>query len=580
MPCGIYEHMASLQKYRVRGHSYWRIVESRRVDGKPRLFVLAHLGKADDILTRLRAAEALRIESRSHGAVASVLAIARELDLAGTIDRYLAASGCRDRHALHHHPDPQRVPVRHEGLSVGQTLELGCVGRACKATSKRAFSEWALSTTLGELASVDVRRLSSQHFWDQMDQVPVEILGAIEQEIVGRALERFKFNLDTVLYDATNFFTFIDSSNDRPKLPARGHNKQKRHDLRQLGVALLCTRDDGIPLFHRTYGGQVHDSRSFADVLPTIRDRLVGLGRDLDSLTIVYDKGNVSRANQEKVDSSRIHYVASLAFPNQRPLIAEANLHFESIGLDEEQSVQAYRARRKVWGVERTLVVVLSESLRAGQIRGLHQHMASAKRWLDRLSDMLARGKQRRSRESLQRDIETRLMGRQHLQKIFRWELSGDKQLALKYAVDGQALEDLERNTLGRLVLMTDRDDWSTADIIRTYRGQSQVEAVFAHLKDPIHVMLRPQFHWTDQKLQVHVFMCLIAFLLARLLHLRAQRAGYDHSQETLLDTLAQIRKTTVVRSTSAKGLRTTSQLEYVPSDLQKLTESLGVNIL
>jgi transposase len=127
---------------------------------------------------------------------------------------------------------------------------------------------------------------------------------------------------------------------------------------------------------------------------------------------------------------------------------------------------------------------------------------------------------------------------------------------------------------------MTDRDDWSTADIIRTYRGQSQVEAVFAHLKDPIHVMLRPQFHWTDQKLQVHVFMCVVAFLLARLLHLRAQRAGYDHSQETLLDTLAQIRKTTVVRSTSAKGLRTTSQLEYVPSDLQKLTESLGVNIL
>jgi hypothetical protein len=74
--------------------------------------------------------------------------------------------------------------------------------------------------------------------------------------------------------------------------------------------------------------------------------------------------------------------------------------------------------------------------------------------------------------------------------------------------------------------------------------------------------------------------MCVVAFLLARLLHLRAQRAGYGHSQETLLDTLAQIRKTTVVRSTSAKGLRTTSQLEYVPSDLQKLTESLGVNIL
>jgi transposase len=300
----------------------------------------------------------------------------------------------------------------------------------------------------------------------------------------------------------------------------------------------------------------------------------------LQSLTIVYDKGNVSRANQETVDSSRIHYVAALAVSNQRPLIAEANLHFESIALDDQQCVQAYRASRTVWGAERTLVVVLSESLRAGQIRGIHQHVASAKRWFDRLSDTLARGKQRRSREALQRDIETRLMGRQHLQKIFRWELHGEKKLALKYEIDGQALADLERDVLGRLVLMTDRDDWSTADIIRTYRGQAQVEAVFAHLKDPLHVMLRPQFHWTDQKLQVHVFMCVVAFLLARLLHLRAQRAGYDHCQETLLDQLAQIRKTTVIRSTSAKSLRTTSQLEQVPSDLQKLAESLGVKIL
>ena len=48
--------MASIQRVRVRGHSYWRIVESRRVNGKPRVFVIAHLGKADDLLARLRAA--------------------------------------------------------------------------------------------------------------------------------------------------------------------------------------------------------------------------------------------------------------------------------------------------------------------------------------------------------------------------------------------------------------------------------------------------------------------------------------------------------------------------------------------
>ncbi|HEX7506538.1 MAG TPA: IS1634 family transposase, partial [Polyangia bacterium] len=378
-------------------------------------------------------------------------------------------------------------------------------------------------------------------------------------------------------YDATNFFTFIDSTNTRPKLPARGHNKQKRHDLRQLGIALLCTREEGVPLFHRTYGGEVHDARSFVEVLPTIRERLVEIGRDLQSLTMVYDKGNVSRANQERVDASGIHYVASLAVSNQRPLITEANSHLESIKLSEKESVQAYRTRRKIWGAERTVVVVVSESFRAGQLRGVLQHVASARKWLDHLADTLARGKQRRPRESIERDIQTRLMGRQHLQHVIRWKLTGDKKLSLEYEVDTQAIEDLSRDVLGRLVLMTDRDTWSTDDIIRAYRGQAHIEAVFAHLKDPMHVMLRPQYHWTDQKLQVHVFMCVVAYLLARLLHLRAQRAGYRHCQEALLDGLAQIRKATVIRTTSKKSLRTTTQLEDIQPDLQSLVDQLGV---
>jgi transposase len=577
-PMGLYIlTMASLQRVRVRGYSYWRIVRSHRVAGKPRLSVLAHLGKADDLLIRLQAADSLRIKSLSHGAVAALLALARELDLAGTIDRHLASVGRRDRHAARHLPDPGRSPERHAGLSVGQTFELGCVGRACHATSKRAFADWARSTTLGEITHTDVDRLSSQHFWDQMDQLPVEILATIEREIVGRALECFDLKLDTVLYDATNFFTFIDSINTRPKLPARGHNKQKRHDLRQLGVALLCTREEGVPLFHRTYGGEVHDARSFADLLPTIRDRLVDMGRDLQSMTLVYDKGNVSQANQQGVDTAAIHYVASLAVSNQRPLIAEANSQLASLKLSEEESVQAYRTRRKIWGAERTVVVVVSESFRAGQLRGVLQHIAAARKWLDRLADTVARGKQRRSRAAIERDIQTRLMGRQHLQKVIRWELTGDKQLSLKYEVDAQAVEELSRDVLGRLVLMTDRDAWSTEDIIRTYRGQAHVEAVFAHLKDPVHVMLRPQYHWTDQKLQVHVFMCVAAYLLARLLHLRAQRAGYCHSQEALLDSLAQIRKATVIRTTSKKALRVSTQLEDIPPELQGLVERLGI---
>ena len=571
--------MVSLQRFRVKGHAYWRIVESRRVNGKPGIRVVAYLGKADDLLARLRAADTLSIHSLSHGAVAALFSLARELDVAGTIDRHLKVSGRRSRKRL---PRGMKLPPRrNDGLSVGESLLLASLGRTCHATSKRGFAPWARDTTLGELFGVDVERLTSQHFWDQMEQLPVATIAPIEREIVSRVVERFQIPIETLLYDATNFFTFIASTNGHADLPARGHNKQKRHDLRQVGVALLCTRQAGIPLWHEVYGGQVPDAKSFAGALTAFRQRLVEMGQTLESLTLVYDKGNVSRANQNLVDTSKLHYVASLSAASQRALLAEANPKMQPVALDHGEEVLAYRTRRTIWGAERTAVVLLSERLREGQKRGILQHVASAQRWLSRLDQTLKRGKQRRDRVRIQHDIDARLRGRQHLRKVLKVALSHDSKgrLTVSYVFDEAALAALDDASLGRIVLFTDRDDWTTADIIRAYRGQAHVEAVFAHLKDPVHIALRPQFHWTDQKLHVHVLTCVLGYLLARVLHLRARKTiGYPHGMERLLDDLQAVRRATVIRSSVPKRRpRVTTQLEPCDPDLAAFLASMQV---
>ena len=97
-------------------------------------------------------------------------------------------------------------------------------------------------------------------------------------------------------------------------------------------------------------------------------------------------------------------------------------------------------------------------------------------------------------------------------------------------------------------------------------------------LDESVHLMLRPQYHWTDQKLHVHVFTCVLSYLLARLLHLRAQQAlGYTRSMERLLDTLAEVRRVNIVRSTQKRSVRVTSQLEEVHPEVVKLIEVLGI---
>ena len=145
--------MASLQAYQSHGIRYYRIVESFRKDGKPAIRVLAHLGRADDILQRLQQPAKqlpLKISSLSAGAVTALHRLARELDVDGRIDRALA-------------PKLEDVQVR-AGLRVGQSLVVGMIARACAPRSKRAFTDWANTTYLAELMQFTPADLTSQHF--------------------------------------------------------------------------------------------------------------------------------------------------------------------------------------------------------------------------------------------------------------------------------------------------------------------------------------------------------------------------------------------------------------------------------
>jgi transposase len=575
--------MASLQTIRVKGNTYYRLVTCQRINGKPTPVVLEYLGKADDLLKRLEGTDGAHVRSWSHGAVAALYALAGELQIAAIIDRHLAKAGKRIR------PSSTRsgtsAPQTNDGLTVGQSLTLASIGRACHATSKRAFAGWARTTTLGQLAGVDIDRLTSQHFWDQMDQLPVELIETIERDLVADVVQRFDLSLDTLLFDATNFFTFIASSNTRCELPARGKQKQKRTDLRQVSVALLCSRQHGIPLLHRTYAGNVADSTCFAEMLGSLKQRMVDLRCNFDHLTVVYDKGNVSQANQQQVDGLKLHYVSALTVASQRQLVNEANPQLAPVELEPGETVPAYRTRKKIWGAERTVVVLCSERLRQGQIAGVMQHVGKALSKLSGLADMLRRGTKKRSRAQIQRDIENDLKGRQHLSQVIQFALEGeDPHLALSFSFDQAALDRLAENTFGRVVLMTDRHEWSTAEIIRAYHGQAAVEAVFAHLKDPAHLALRPQHHWTDQKLHVHVFTCILGYLLATLLHLRARRANAPYaSMESLLDALAQVRRVMIVHQSPiragkrATAKRVTYKLEEIEPDIAPLLPVLGV---
>lgn len=518
--------MASIQKVKAGRHTYYRIVESRRINGKPRPVPLLHLGTADQLLHRLltQAQPQFTLRSYQHGDVAALKAMADRLGLVALIDRH--------------------CPTSRRPLSIGTTLALAALNRAVWPCSKRAWAPWAQRTSVPHLFDLRPEILTSQYFWDQMDAVSGIALEEIEAELTGTVVHDFHLTLDTLFYDTSNFFTYLASGNERSTLVQRGRSKQKRFDLRQFSLALLVTRDGQIPLYADVYEGNRVDATRFPDSLTAIRQRMERLVGHLEDLTLVYDKGNNSKHNQTLVDQLPVHYVASLVLTQHPELSTIPTTAYTPLETGPLATLPVYRCRRLLWGAERTVVLFISSHLRRGQIRGLHQQLTKRVEALQQWQQTLAKPRSGpRTAASAQKQVAALLTG-QYIPQVLKIAYDGQRTGAqrLAWGIDHGALEHLETEVFGKRILITDQHDWATEEIILAYRGQSQAEAVFRQLKDVAHLAVRPQYHWTDQKIRVHTFICLLALLLCRLVERESRAVGYQGSLSSLLDLLSSIR--------------------------------------
>src|SRR5205085_4559808 len=106
-----------------------------------------------------------------------------------------------------------------------------------------------------------------------------------------------------------------------------------------------------------------------------------------------------------------------------------------------------------------------------------------------------------------------------------------------------EAWQQLQATRLGKTILFTDRTDWTDAEVVRGYRSQHHVESAFRDLKHVKYLSLRPQRHWTDQKIRVHVFYCVLALMLCGLLRRELHNKGITRSLVTILEDLGQIKE-------------------------------------
>ena len=354
--------MASLYKKVISGKPYWYLREMGWVDGKPKLVSERYLGTAADIEALLDAREAAVLPERTRhlafGDVAAAWGVLRDLGVAAIIDE---VTGGRRADA---------------GASAGTYLALAALNRLVAPCSKAAFADWWKTTAADRFTKIPAPVLDHRRFWDAMHAVTLGQLEEISRRIAVRIVEASGVDCSSVALDMTNFATFIDTANGKAPVAQRGKAKQKRSDLRLVGLGLVVTRDGGIPLTWHAYPGDRPDVTQF----PAMIDQLLSQYQAVCAaaavpdgaadMTVVFDAGQNSEGNFAHLASTGLRYVGSVPASDCPDLTALPASVRTIVDRERFGGLTAYDTRREVYGAGRRAILTHSPELHASQARG------------------------------------------------------------------------------------------------------------------------------------------------------------------------------------------------------------------
>ena len=435
------------------------------------------------------------------------------------------------------------------------------IQRACLPGPKRDLAEF-LDGSVPRLSCLPSSAFSGQAYHRVAQQIGDEQLAQAQIAIAKAAVARFELSADVLAFDTTNFDTHIATVTPG-KLARRGHAKSKRRDLRVVGLGVLVSETGHVPLLYRTYSGNSSDQAVLAaclEGLSALHESLdEGEGRQQAQRTLVRDGGSWSPQLELNLDVAGYYSLISLPLGHaaaEEALQMAAKRGAMKWLTGKLSEVRAARVRAKVGNLDRTLVVVESQELLAGQKRGIAVALRKAKAELSKL-ERLVQAK-RISRSSLEQRIK-KTLAREHLSRFVVTRIGGDdKQPTLSWHVDAARRRQLEKTRLGRRVLCTDQHMWSTGRIVYAFRGQWNVEELFRRAKKGGVVPWGPSHQWADGSLRLHTFATVLGLMLVSLAKIAL---GTGDSALAMMGELAEIRATLVRTTTRGPGRRATVML-------------------
>src|SRR5437868_10140317 len=529
-------------------HRYWCLVRSVRVGRRVIQQTVAQLGELDEhgrieartLARRLIGApeqarlfnddsehltvpvrlKGIRIErSRQFGDVYLALALWRGVGLEELCERLL--------------------PVGKERIAWSKMAAVLVAARLCEPSSELHIAEdWYRRTALADLLQLADDQVNKDRLYRALDHL-LEHKAALEAHLSRRCGALFAIENEVLLYDVTS--TYFEGQAEANALARRGYSRDHRPDCKQVCIALVVTFD-GFPLGYEVFPGNTHDSRTLQTIVATMEARHGMLGR-----VWITARGMASAANLAWLRQTDRRYI--IGAPKSELKKFGAELACPDGWRTVQDGVEVKLARHPETG--ETAILCRSADRRSKE-KAMHDkfsgRIAAA---LERLAARIARSKKRLDAAPVNRQIGRILQQNQRAAARFAIALEPDPCPAgFRLSVTcNDAFDDWAALSEGAYLLRSNITDWSDQQLWKAYIQLTQAEAAFRIQKDQLNV--HPIWHQREDRVQAHILVCFLAFVLWKSLEMWQQRAGLGNSPRTILEELARIQSHDVVLPTA-----------------------------
>ncbi len=527
-------------------HTYWRLVRSVRRDGKVVQETVAQLGELDAQGRADAKAIARAITGRGDQRELFESGAGDDAPVAVRLNRLRVERGrafgdvwlgftlwralrldalCREL-----------LPAGREAVPWSTMAAVLVIARLCEPASELHLAEdWYRRTALEDVLGIPGERVNDDRLYRALDRL-LPHKQAIEQHLVKRLGELFDLSYDLLLYDVTS--TYFEGLAAKNSLAQRGHSRDHRPDCKQVCIALVVTRG-GIPLGYEVFRGNRVDVTTVEEIVEAMETRY-GIANRI----WVMDRGMSSAENVAWLQQTKRRYLIGTAKSELRKWsreLAEAK-DWKTVRPGVEAKLCAGPD-----GLE-TFILCRSADRRAKE-RAMHERFS--KRIEERLASLarrIERSQTRLDRETIGRQIgrilgkNSRAAGRYDI----RVEEDASKPSGLR--LDWKAKpewDEWSQHSEGTYLLRTNVHEWSEEELWRTYTQLTEAEAAFRIHKSDL--SLRPIWHQKAERVQAHILVCFLAYVLWKTLEQWQQRAGLGNSPRTLLEELGRIQSTDVV---------------------------------